>query len=328
MDGDQKLVDKSLEGKDNSGKNPHSNGRHILIGRRSRWPIEIMVTVISEQFQMFFAPHAWSAVRRFSHFVGPPFEDKEVAKGARVAVNHLDKFEVLAGLTNRQAPTLLDDRIELDRNGFSPALRSREFAALVETLVSELYSSLDGVRRALFGAYRNVEGVQNKSTERLFKRAAEREYGDSFPEWIRERLAAAYLSWFPSLRRLRTEFSHGDVGSCHLDRQSGRVAYVHQGLGTRSRAMAIEDVVGVVNALARDVVLLIDAVFDDLYNRLEPVERRCMCGIYKGRIYERVVMPERGLTVGSGRCFSRSWFDAETGYECPLRTTCGAYARA
>jgi hypothetical protein len=58
---------------------------------------------MSEQFQLFFAPQAWSAVRRFSHFVGQPFEDRGVAKGARVTLSHLDKFEVLAGLANRQA---------------------------------------------------------------------------------------------------------------------------------------------------------------------------------------------------------------------------------
>ena len=280
----------------------------------------------SETFALFFAPDHWTAVRRFSQFIGPPFHDPEVVKGTKTAASHLDKFEVLAAMANRLTPTLVEDQLELDRDGHTPAIRAREFAALNETLVCELYGSLDGVRRALFGAYRAVEGVQNESTEKLFKRAAAGKYGRLFPEDVRLDLAAAHATWFPTLKKLRTELTHGDIGSCHLDRKTNRVRYMHMGLGTEARAMVIDDIVGQVNDLAKHVSHLVEGVFKHLYARLEPAERRLVCGMYNGRVYERLVNPELALTFDSGRCFSKAWFEKEPSLACPLKEQCGAFS--
>lgn len=52
-----------------------------------------------------------------------------------------------------------------------------------------------------------------------------------------------------------------------------------------------------------------------------------MCGVYKGRMYERMVAPEAAISFSSGRCWSRAWFETEEAYECPLREQCGAYER-
>jgi hypothetical protein len=286
-----------------------------------------MVSSLPETFGLFFTPDTWPAVHRFSQFIGRPFDDREVAKGTKAAASHLDKFETLAGLANRLAPNLVEDEIELDRDGHTQAVRAREFAALVETLVCELYASLDGVRRTLYGAYRKVEGVQNESTKKLFERAARSKYGNTFPEEIRLALASAHVLWFSSLRQLRTELTHGDIGSCHLDRQMNRVSYFHSELGTGTRVMVVEDVVGKVNEFARNVSDLVEVVFSHLYLRLELVERRLICGIYKGRAYERLVKPESVLTFDSGRCSSKTWFEREAGLECPLQDQCGAYHR-
>lgn len=280
---------------------------------------------VSDTFGLFFTPDQWSAARRFSQFIGRPFNDREVEKGTRSTLSHLNKFDTLAALANRLVPRLSEDQVELERDGHSAAARGREFAALMETLVCELYASLDGVRRAVFGAYRTVQAVQNSSTEKLFKRAAEWEYGETFPEEVRAVLASAYSEWFPSLKKLRTELTHGDIGSCHLDANSGAVRYVHGGLGTGSRAMVVEDIVDRVNGFAAGVLRVAEAVFAHLYSNLESDERQIMCGIYKGRIYERLVKPEARLTFNSGQCFSKSWFDLAPGFECPLRSRCGAY---
>lgn len=280
----------------------------------------------SEPFNLFFAPEDWTAVRRFGAFIGPPFSDREVIKGTRTAASHLEKFDVLANLATRLAPNLRRDREELDRDGFTPAINSREFAALMEVLICELYAALDGARRALFGAYRSVSAVQNESTRKLFRRAAENRYGPEFPEDVRLALANASATWFPGLCELRTEITHGHTGSCHLNTSTGHVSYLHDGLGTRKQAKVIPDIIGHVNETALATAALTEAVFGHLYGRLETVEKRVTCGIHQGRLYERLASPEPALSRHSGRCSSHIWFEDHPGLECPLRNACGAYA--
>ena len=205
-------------------------------------------------------------------------------------------------------------------------MRGREFAALTETLICELYAALDGTRRAIFGAYRREQGVQNESTKKLFSRATGNTYGAGFPEVVRLALCDGDATWFPSLRRLRSEVTHGEVGSCHLDMDTGTVNYMHTALGKDTRALVIKDVIGSVNEFSTNVRGLVDTVFGHLYSRLEPREFRVMCGIYNGRLYERIVRPEGTLTFHSGRCASKAWFQTEPRLECPLRVRCGAYA--
>ncbi len=184
---------------------------------------------------------------------------------------------------------MAEDAVELEKFGHGSGARSREFAAIVETLFCELYAALDGVRRTLYGAYRNVRGVQKESTERLFRRAKEKKYGPEFPEDIRATLASAYDAWFPRLRSIRSEVTHGEIGGCHLDAKSQKVRYMHQGLGTPTRAMVIDDVVGEVNSHFQSVSKLVESVYRPLCSKLEPVEKPFVCGIYRARIYQRVV---------------------------------------
>lgn len=284
---------------------------------------------VSTSFLLMFAPEKWSSITKFQQLMGPPFEiNREIRKGVNSAGNHMAKFTVLAGLANRLTDQLVEDSAELTEKGYSPAIRSKEFAALIESLFCELYAALDGVRRTLYAAYKKVKGVQNGSTEKLFKRASENQYGPEFPEDIRAVLATAFDSWFPRLRLIRTEVTHGDIGSCHLDEKSEKVFYMHGGLGSGTRALVIEDVVADLNQQSVSVSALVEAIFLSLCSKLEPVERTAYCGIYKGRFYQREVVPSADMTFDSGRCKSRVWFDKEAGYECPLRQSCGAYQRA
>ena len=182
-----------------------------------------------EKFLLLFNPEHWPAVQQFRHFIGPPYTvNGELVTGTRAAEGHHEKFLVLAGLANRLQETLVEDLIELDQEGHTPASRSREFAALTETLICELYSCLDGIRRVLFAVYKGVRGVQNKSTKKLFALAHANTYGPEFPEEIRSCLAASYVTWFSRLRLIRTELTHGDVGRCHLTSQGGVITYMHQ----------------------------------------------------------------------------------------------------
>lgn len=279
-------------------------------------------------FMLMFAPESWLKVRLFRLFLGQPFPDHpELRKGAKSVENHIQRFQHLANLTNRLRTALSDDEAELRASGYTPAQRSHEYAALIETLFCELYGCLDGLRRSIFGAYSKVRGVQNKSNKTLFDRASDSQYGEGFPEAIRTALAKANDDWFPELRRIRTEVTHGEVGFCHLDRETDKVTYMHPSLGTGEQALVIEDVTGKVNGLARNVILLTEVVYGFWYEQLLPIERRTVCGIWNGRFFERQVGPEPSLSMNSGRCYSAWWFRNDRESRCPLADSCEAYAR-
>ena len=284
---------------------------------------------LSTEFILVFAPECWSSLTKFQKFVGLPFKNTgDLSRGAAAADNHLAKYTVLAGLANRLKDRLAEDAAELDETGYSSASRSKEFAALVESLFCELYAALDGTRHVLHAAFKNVRGVQDKSTEKMLKRASAKEYGPEFPVEIRDALAAAYESWFPSLRKIRTEVTHGDIGSCHVDRESHKVKYIHGGLGSATRAFVLDDVIAELNQHWQSVSALLETIFAALFRSLVPVTRTQVCGFYKGRFYQRQVAATADLNRHSGLCTSRDWFEKESGYECPLRQNCGAYRMA
>jgi hypothetical protein len=280
----------------------------------------------ADKFLLLFSPEHWSSVQKFRHFMGPPYTvSRELVTGTRAAEGHRTKFLVLADLANRLQETLAEDMAQLDQEGYTPASRSREFAALTETLICELYSCLDGIRQVLYSVYKRVQKIQNSSNEVLFNRAYAHAYGPGLPEEIRGCLAASYTTWFLQLYQLRTELTHGDVGSCHLDPNSGRINYMHPNLGTASRALIINDIVGKINEFAQSVFELMETIFGYLYAKLSPKESRIACGFYKERLYERDVTPGPELSFASGRCFSKVWFEREAGCQCPMRHRCGAY---
>ena len=219
----------------------------------------------------------------------------------------------------------MQDLNELERDGYTPASHSREFAALIETLFLELYSSLDGVRRVIYSVFRRVQGVQNKSTETLFQRAHNKSYGVGFPEEICALLDSAYITWFPRLRKIRTEITHGDIGSCHLNTKTNLVQYMHARLRNADGPLIMEDVIGEVNEFYRNVSSLVNELFSFFYAQLEPVDVKVVCGFFKGRVYERVVTLGEDLSFNSGKCFSRSWFERGENPLCPLKDSCGAY---
>lgn len=284
---------------------------------------------VSTDFHLVFAPEQWSATQRLSAFVGPPFKvERDVAKGVRTTQGHLGKFRIIVELANKHAPTLQQDRAELDADGFTPAIRSKEYTALIETLICSLYSAIDGIRLAIYGAYKGISRVQRGSNGQLFDLASKKKYGPGFPETIRSALDDANRSWFPDIRRFRTELIHGEVGDCHLDSETKKIKYMHGALGTARRALVIDDICAELTRMYTSVFNLAEQVFGYLYSQLEPVTRQTICGIYQGRVYLRDVAPGPDLSFDSGICRSLQWFEKESGYECPLRSRCGAYSRA
>lgn len=273
-----------------------------------------------------FAPETMSKVELFSWFVGPPFTlDRHLTRGVATVKGQMRRVEVLRNLFNSILIRLPEDNDQLKREGFSPANYGRAAAAIGEAIILGHYSVLDGLRDTLFCAYHAVPGMQRKSTNQLFKRAHEKHYGSGFPETIRADLDAAYVDWFPPLRELRVELTHAGVGFCYLARDTGHVTYTHDGLGTPLRARSWDDFPNLLSLQSRNVTALAEKTFAYLFAQLAPMERRVPCGLSRGRIYERVVAPEPGLSIASGRCYSRSWFLSEPGFGCPMQGRCAAF---
>ena len=103
---------------------------------------------------------------------------------------------------------------------------------------------------------------------------------------------------------------------------------MHRGLGNRSKALVVEDIVEKVNSWALLVFGLMGEIGQYMYRQLHPEEKLQFCGIYKGRFYTRKVMPEAEISRQSGVCDALRWFEDESGYRCPLAESCKAYERA
>ncbi len=148
------------------------------------------------------------------HFLGEPFKSSRAPQTAiQSCVDHTRKFETFAEIATETLPKLAIDKAELKEKGFSPANHARQFSAIIEVMICELYSILDGIKLTTFEIYGgSVRGIQQKSTSKLFSKAAESSYGSGLPKEIEEILAKAYVEWFPELRRLRTAFTHGGLG--------------------------------------------------------------------------------------------------------------------
>ncbi|ODS34140.1 MAG: hypothetical protein SCARUB_00710 [Candidatus Scalindua rubra] len=284
---------------------------------------------MDDAFHIYFAPDHWNNLNKFEKFCGAPFPDnRKVKYYVKSCDDHLQKFIVLSNLLNRLAPDLESDIKEIEETGYTPAIRHKEYAALCEVLICELYAALDCLRYTVFYIYKDQKtDVQKKSTEKFFKKAVKDQYGEEFPDKLKESLSESYSRWFGELRTLRTEIAHGGLGSCHTDNKTGKIFYMHPGLGSQSKAHVIKDIVGKLNFFHKNTVLLIDKFFEFFLSVLEPNDREIMCGIYKGRVYMRRVSYSLNLSFSDGICIAKSWFDKDENLTCPLKDRCGAYER-
>ena len=129
-----------------------------------------------------------------------------------------------------------------------------------------------------------------------------------------------------NLRILRDELTHSDVGSVHQDEASGRVAYMHAGLGTSKSALVIEDVFGRMENDFEAVNQFLGIVFLHLNSLLRDMPTIQRCGLHQGRALIREIRPEPVVTFDSGRCLALAWIEVDGKPTCPL--LCGAYWRA
>jgi hypothetical protein len=79
---------------------------------------------------------------------------------------------------------------------------------------------------------------------------------------------------------MRDALTHSDIGSCHLDDKSGKVFYMHGGLGTNTKAFVIEDIFSHIDNLMAGINQFMGKVFHCLNGTLEDREVWQMCGIF------------------------------------------------
>lgn len=271
-----------------------------------------------------FAPEQWGQVDKFATFFVSSFpESKPVERRAVSGVgNHFRKALVLRSLATRLTPQLSIDRQELNERGYTPAAHATELAAVVESVFIELYSAVDCARKTLSARY-PVRGMTD-STRKVFRHAREGRFDGLLPLGLLSAIKDA--DWYEPLRILRDELTHSDTGSVHQDEVSGRVAYMHGGLGTAERAHVIEDVFARIETDFEAVNQFLGIVFLHLNNLLRDMPTVQLCGLHQGRALIREIRPETILTFDSGKCRAIAWIEVDGKPTCPL--LCGAYWRA
>ena len=89
---------------------------------------------------------------------------KRALSGVR---QHFDKAGTFRRLARQLAPGLRLDRDQFNAQGFSPAQRSQEVAAVLEAAVVELYSCVDCTAKVLRAIYeRRTKGLEKFSLAR------------------------------------------------------------------------------------------------------------------------------------------------------------------
>lgn len=213
-----------------------------------------------------------------------------------------------------------EDNDELEKNGYTDSVRGKELSALVEAIILEFYSSIDCTRHIVTTIYKNHRGVK-QSTRKFFQAAFDGTVVETIPLDIREAFKAA--EWYPELRRIRDALTHSDIGSCHLDKQSQTVSYMHAALGDNKRAFVIKDIFEYMDTLEAQINLFTGKVFYCLNGTLLDKEVWQMCGIFNGFVYSRFVKPSEAVDFNSGSC--NPWFDNSSIVRCPFADKCAAY---
>ncbi len=271
-----------------------------------------------------FAPEQWGEIDRFVklHIETYKFEDREARALAGVG-NHLRKAITLHALAVKLRPSLDIDRAQLEKNGYTPALNTKELSAVIEASIIELYSSLDCAVSVLRAVYGGSSRSFPASTRRMF-RNYDRVTG-SFPDTLKGAFRSA--DWYNGLLYLRDELTHLATGSCNLDHKTGIVQYMHMGMKLRGGVYIIEDIFAWLTEMRNKVNWFLGVVFRVLNGTLKPTPVQQVCGFVEGRILMRYVDPTEPVTFNSGQCFAYRWFERPENPSCPFLEQCGAYKR-
>ncbi|MDG6079033.1 hypothetical protein E3U23_07490 [Erythrobacter litoralis] len=270
-----------------------------------------------------FAPERWGQVERFANLHSGTYSFTARESSALSGVSaHFEKAQIFLALSDELKLGLMLDRDELNAHGFTPANHSRKMAAVVEAFVAELYSSIDctaQVLRAVFG--RETRGFRS-STSYLFTNW---DKIDGLPQAITDAIREA--EWYLPLRYLRDELTHCATGHCRLDNETELVGYAHYGMKKGDKPLIYDDILRTMKENLDAVNLFLGQIFHYLVTTFGDTPVPQVCGMTRGRILMRDVVPLEPLSFDSGTCKSWHWFELPENPDCPFARQCGAYAR-
>lgn len=271
-----------------------------------------------------FAPERWGQVDRFRTLSSTTYSFRGHQKRVLAGVeNHFHKALTLFGMAERLLPNLEIDEAELEANGFTPAHNARNLAAVLEGVITELYSVVDCTAKILHIIYAPTSRGFRESTRRLF--AEPDAISGSFPDRLKVLIAGS--DWYEDLRKIRDELTHRDVGSCSKDRETGLVRYFHSSLWEGERLKPIGDVFGWARENINSVNEFIGTVFHELNGTITSGTVTQMCGMVQGRMLMRLLDASQPIDFHNGVCLSAQWFEKPDMPRCPFAEECGAYQR-
>ena len=280
-----------------------------------------------QKFLLQFAPEHWGEVERFLKFCSTTHHFKQRTNACVSGVlSHFHKASTLHSLAIRLRPSLAQDNEQLEAEGYTPASHARELTAVLETILCELYASIDCTATLLSAIYGKLPGVPSKSTRNLFTNAVKGKIDDRFPRPLLDATVKAE-PWVAKLRDIRDTVSHSDPGFCSLDSETGVVRYMNAAMGPPDRAHIIDDIFTEIEKYFSSVNEWLGVTFLFLNSELEDIETQQICGIFSGRVYMRLVRPSEATSFHAGRCKAHIWFEKEENPTCPLAEECGAYKR-
>lgn len=296
----------------NLGKNFHKK----IIGHNTVQPATVLI----------YTPDQWGNLERFIRFYNHTHNFKKTGNRAvSGTANHFYKALTLKELALKLAPTLAKDEAELNKYGHTNAVNSKELSAVIESIILELYSSVDCSRKVLTEIYTGYKGIPD-STRKFFKNIASGNIDNRLPKQIISAVEEA--EWFNSFRIIRDELTHLDTGSCYKDKSTGKIRYMHTGLQINGQPLVIEDIFEKIDQTISEVNQFIGKIFAYLNSELKDEPITQFCGIFNGRMYMRHVSPHDSIDFHSGICESHKWFDLEGNPTCIFSETCGAYKKA
>lgn len=274
-----------------------------------------------------FAPEQWGTLEKFSKFYSETFQLKKSGqRSVSGAINHFHKCLILKQLALKLVPNSDLDEAELEQNGYTNATNSKELSAVIESSILELYSSVDCTRKVITEIYsKEYQGVPN-STRKYFDNIINGKIDDKFPEQLL--IAVKETDWYDELRKLRDELTHLDTGTCHKNKETQKVSYMHSGFSIDGKALIIDDIFLKLEQHIAGVNQFIGRIFSFLLSQLEDKPVLQLCGIFNGRMYTRHVSPFEAKDFHSGTCDAKKWFELDENPSCIFVNECGAYKNA
>ena len=144
-----------------------------------------------------------------------------------------------------------------------------------------------------------------------------------FPEQLI--IAVTEATWYDAFRKIRDELTHLNTGSCHKDKDTGKIRYMHSGFTTSGKSLKIEDIFEKIEQTFSEVNQFVGRVFAYLLTQLKDEPVLQLCGCFDGRMYTRYVSPHDAIDFHGGVCDARKWFDLEGNPSCIFVSQCGAY---